>query len=187
MNENEEELKARLERMASIEKALSECYDEMEAKSESLPDLRSSFPEKLKKMTADLQLLDPELQEKINKGDIAFFTDNPDRAKDAAGVLLQLQELNALLQEIAGVPRLLDRLNSTGKELRASLETEWGYFNTHRRQIKQDFPDFPFPSQPKQLLRRPPSPEVPPPQQMGPSSLVGKRFTVVKTPPIQKS
>ncbi|MGZ4851545.1 MAG: triose-phosphate isomerase, partial [Candidatus Bathyarchaeia archaeon] len=91
------ELETRLEHFMTLDKELAVCYQAIRDKVELLPTLREQFPEKLNRMTVDLNQLDPFLQEQINRGNVAFFNENPEKAKEAAGVLIQLQELNALL------------------------------------------------------------------------------------------
>lgn len=179
------ELQIKLQHMKSLDKSLAECYAQINERMDSLPALREVFPERLNKMTADLSKLDPELQEQINRGNLSFFTENPEKMQAAAGVLVQIQEINQLLQKTAAIPRELDRILSKSREIRKALEAEWGYFQVSRQRIKESFPGFPFPAAPSQLLIPEPKTDIKP-MDFGPSGLVNKRVAVVKTPPMPK-
>ncbi len=182
--EEKPSLEEKISKMQELNQALEECYQQIDKKAKIFPQLRSAFPEKLGKMTADLNQLDPALQDEINRGNIAFFTENPEKAKEAGGVLLQLQELNFLLQETTAIPRDIDRLFSKGKELRKQLEEVWAYFSKHRHEIKENHPDFEYPLMPSQLSAKEPVVDLNP-RSAGPSPLIGKRMAVVKAPPIK--
>lgn len=180
-----QELQSKVETLSALDRSLAECYHEMQEKIDLLPKLKTQFPEKLSQMTADLNQLDPLLQEQINRGNIAFFTENPDKMKEASKVLRQIQEINQLLQMTAAIPRDVDRLSSKSRELRKKLDAEWRYFASNRQQIKEKHPDFNFPHPPSQLQVKEPALSLAPPD-MGPSSLTSKRFAVVKSPPSPK-
>lgn len=179
------ELEERVKSLNELNQALAACYHEISKKVELLPKLRTSFPEKLSKMNADLNQLDPLLQEEINRGNVAFFTENPEKAQEASGVLLQLQELNFLLQETTAIPRDIDRLISNSRQIRKQLEEAWAYFTKNRMEIKSKSPDFEFPTTPSQLAVKEPPIDLAP-KEIGPSPLVGKKVAVVRTPPLKK-
>ncbi|MBA3238614.1 MAG: triose-phosphate isomerase [Parachlamydiaceae bacterium] len=180
-----EVLQARADSLLKANEALGECYKKIKDLSERLPYLRTQFPDLLSKMTADLNKLDPFLQEKINTGNVSYFSENPDKAKEASVVLGQLQNLSQLFQETASIPRDVDRLQSKSRELRKDLETEWTYFRINKRKIKEKFPDFSFPAHPSQLLVSEPVVDLTP-KDSPPATLGAKRFAVVKAPPIKK-
>lgn len=183
--EEKPDLEEKLKKINDLDQDLQKCYRQIEEKAKLFPQLRSAFPEKLSKMTADLSKLNPELQDEINRGNVAFFTENPDKAKEASVVLIQLQELNFLLQETTAIPRDIDRLISSGKKMRRELEQLWSYFTKHRVEIKEKNPDFIFPQMPSQLSIKEPVVDLNP-KETGPSPLIGKRMAVVKTPPVKK-
>jgi triosephosphate isomerase (TIM) len=178
-----QELQMKLQHLQSLDKSLGDCYHQINEKMEALPSLRENFPLLLNKMTADLNQLDPALQEQINRGNIAFFTENPDKMKEAAGVLLQIQEINLLLQKTAAIPREVDRILSKSREIRKALEAEWSYFQISRHRIKENHPNFPYPLIPSQLMIPEPKTDITP-TDFGPSNLVSKRIAVVKAPPL---
>lgn len=180
-----QELQMKLQHLNSLNKSLADCYQQIHERMETLPALRQTFPELLNKMTMDLNKLDPALQEQINRGNIAFFTENPDKMREAAGVLVQIQEINLLLQKTAAIPRELDRIVAKSREIRKALEAEWSYFRISRQKIKENYPDFPFPAAPSELMIQEPKTEFTP-MDLGPSGLVSKRIAVVKTPPMPK-
>lgn len=184
-NQEQQELHMKLQHLQSLDKSLADCYQQIHEKLDTLPALRETFPERLNKMTNDLNKLDPALQEQINRGNIAFFTENPDKMKEAGSVLLQIQEINLLLQKTAAIPRDLDRILSKSRDIRKALEAEWTYFRISRQRIKESYPDFPFPAPPSQLLIPEPKIDITP-MDFGPSALVSKRIAVVKTPPLPK-
>lgn len=179
-----EELQLRVERLSSLDGALAECYQQVQEKLDQLPALKEQFPERLSKMTAELNQLDPALQEQINRGNIAFFTENPDKMKEASSVLKQIQEINILLQKTGAIPRDIDRLISKSREIRKDLDAEWNYFQTHRHELKETLPEFKFPPAPSQLQIKEPKVDLAP-QQPGPSSLISKKVAHVKTPPLK--
>lgn len=179
------ELEEKVKNLRELNLSLAECYQEITKKADLLPKLRNTFPEKLSKMTADLNQLDPALQEEINRGNVAFFTENPDKAQEASGVLMQLQELNFLLQETTAIPRDIDRLISKSRQVRKQLEEAWEYFTKSRKEIKDKNPDFVFPPTPSQLSVKEPVIDLSP-KESGPSPLVGKKVAVVRTPPLKK-
>ncbi|MBA3603136.1 MAG: hypothetical protein H0W50_05745, partial [Parachlamydiaceae bacterium] len=185
LEEGGSELDAKVKELNDLNLALAECYEEIAKKGELLPKLRNAFPEKLSKMTADLNQLDPVLQDEINRGNVAFFNENPDKAKEAGGVLLQLQELNFILQESNAIPRDVDRLFSKGRQIRKQLDASWAYFSKHRKEIKDANPNFVFPHPPSQLAVKEPVFNIIP-KDNSPSPLVGKRVAVVRTPPLKK-
>lgn len=180
-----EALQFKLEQLTTLDRALAECYQLINDKADSLPALKAQFSERLSKMTADLNQLDPALQEQINRGNIGYFQENPDKMAEASTVLQQIQEINQLLQKTASIPRELDRLLSKSRALRKSLEAEWNYFLANRQTIKTDFPELPFPVIPSQLQIPEPKIELTP-EDVGPSPLVSKRVAVVKSPPLTK-
>lgn len=180
-----QELQMKLQHLNSLDKSLADCYQQIHERMDALPALRETFPERLNKMTADLNKLDPALQEQINRGNIAFFTENPDKMREAAGVLVQIQEINLLLQKTAAIPRELDRILSKSREIRKALEAEWSYFRISRQRIKDQYPDFQFPSAPSQLMIQEPKTDITP-MDFGPSGLISKRIAVVKAPPMPK-
>lgn len=178
-----QELQMKLQHLNSLDKSLADCYQQIHERMEALPALRQNFPELLNKMTIDLNKLDPALQEQINRGNIAFFTENPDKMREAAGVLVQIQEINLLLQKTAAIPREVDRILSKSREIRKALEAEWSYFRISRQRIKENYPDFHFPAAPSQLMIPEPKTDLTP-AELGSSGLVNKRIAVVKTPPM---
>lgn len=180
-----EELQARLESMLKMNDQLADYYKKINALCERLPLLRNQFPDLLNKMTADLNLLDPALQEQINKGNVAYFSQNPDKAKEASGVLVQLQNLSQLFQETAAIPKDIDRMQSKSRELRKELEKEWDYFRKNKKDIKEKFSDFPYPNHPSQLLVSEPVVDLTP-KDVPPPTLGAKKFAVVKAPPLKK-
>lgn len=180
-----QELQMKLQHLNSLDKSLAECYRQIQEKMESLPSLRQIFPELLNQMTVDLNKLDPLLQGQINRGNIAYFMENPDKMKEASGVLMQIQEINQLLQKTAAIPREVDRILSKSREIRKALEAEWSYFRISRQRIKESYPDFPYPSAPSQLMIQEPKTAITP-MDFGPSCLINKRFAVVKAPPLPR-
>lgn len=159
---------------------LTDYYDSMQVKLKRMHELRKEYPPLVEKVTADLNQLDPEVQEQISKGNLLYFKEHPEIFERARPVFENVQKLNGLILEAGAIPREIDRIKIKSKALREKLQANWDYLNAHRLEMKKNHPDLAFPDQPLVLREPPPEIDLSLPALSGPSPLLGKRIGVVK-------
>lgn len=152
---NKDEVENKLQELGKLHKELSTIYEELENKVKGYAALKKEIVEKNHHVQEGLKELDPVIAQHINRGDVAFFKENPEKANEGSEVLDEILVINEIAQEIGTLFQQISSLNLKAKDIRHRLEDVWNFFTANRLEIKNSLPEL-LPNLPPLLKEKEP-------------------------------